>query len=70
MGVKLTQSVINRFKHIARSLPPIVRWVTKTYERGVKVGKKAYRPIAQRLQRHDTLSAWSVTIQPLATESS
>ena len=53
-----------------KGISPIVRWVTKTYERGVKVGKKACHPIAQRLQRHDTLSPWSVTVQPLAADSS
>lgn len=53
-----------------KGISPIVRLVTKTYERGVKVGKKAYHPIAGRLQRHDKLSPWSVTIPPLVADSS
>ena len=53
-----------------KGISPIVRLLTKTYERGVKVAKKAYRSITQRLQRHDTLSPWSVTIQPLVADTS
>lgn len=53
-----------------KGVSPIVRFVNKTYCTGVKLGKKAYAPIARRLERHETLSAWSVTIQPQIANSS
>ena len=53
-----------------KGVSPIVRFVNKTYSTGVKVGKKAYAPIARRLERHEILSAWSVTIQPQIANSS
>jgi hypothetical protein len=34
------------------------------YERGVRLTKAAFRPIAERLDRSETLPKWSLTIQP------
>jgi hypothetical protein len=47
-----------------RKLQPLVRQVTKTYERGVTLTKAQFRPVAQRLTRSPTLPKWSLTIQP------
>jgi hypothetical protein len=47
-----------------RKVHPIVRHVTKTYERGVKLTKAQFRPVAKRLIRSPTLPKWSLTIQP------
>jgi hypothetical protein len=34
------------------------------YERGVRLTKAAFRPIAERLTRSATLPKWSITIRP------
>jgi len=34
------------------------------YERGVRLTKAAFRPIAERLTRSAILPKWSVTIRP------
>ena len=47
-----------------RGRPPIVRELTKTYERGVRVKRAAFRAIEQRIRRSTTLPKWSVTIPP------
>lgn len=47
-----------------RGLRPIVRETTAVYERGVRLTKAAFRPIAERLNRSRTLPKWSLTIQP------
>jgi hypothetical protein len=47
-----------------RKVHPIVRHVTKTYERGVTLTKAKFRPIAKRLTRSSTLPKWSVVIKP------
>ena len=47
-----------------RKVHPIVRRVTRTYERGVTLTKAQFRPIAKRLTRSPTLPKWSLTIQP------
>ncbi len=47
-----------------RGLHPIVRETTTLYERGVRLTKAAFRPIAARLTRSLTLPKWSVTIRP------
>ncbi len=47
-----------------RGLRPIIRPTTAGYERGVRLTKAAFRPIAARLTRSPTLPKWSVTIQP------
>jgi hypothetical protein len=48
-----------------RSLRPIIRETTAVYERGVRLTKAAFRPIAERLTRSPTLPKWSVTIRPI-----
>jgi hypothetical protein len=47
-----------------RGLRPIIRETTAVYERGVRLTKAAFRPIAERLSRSPTLPKWSVTIRP------
>jgi hypothetical protein len=48
-----------------KGLHPIVQWVTTTYERGKRMSRQAFAPLAQRLQRSETLPRWSVLIEPL-----
>ncbi|MFO0818733.1 MAG: hypothetical protein U1A77_12375 [Pirellulales bacterium] len=48
-----------------KGLHPIVQWVTTTYERGKRISRQAFAPLAQRLQRSETLPRWSVLIEPL-----
>lgn len=43
---------------------PIVREIQRLYETGVTLTKSAFRPIAERLQRHDDLRKWSLAIRP------
>jgi len=43
---------------------PIVRLIEKTYNIGVRIAKKAFKPIASRLQRHKDLPKYDVLIQP------
>jgi Rhodopirellula transposase DDE domain len=47
-----------------RGLRPIIRETAAVYERGVRLTKAAFRPIAERLTRSPTLPKWSVTIRP------
>ena len=47
-----------------RGIRPIIRETAAVYERGVRLAKAAFRPIAERLTRSPTLPKWSVTIQP------
>ncbi len=47
-----------------RGLRPIVRETTAVYERGVRLTKAAFLPIATRLTRSATLPKWSVNIRP------
>jgi hypothetical protein len=47
-----------------RSTSPVVREITATYERGVRIAKAAFRPIAERLIRSEALPKWSLCIQP------
>ena len=47
-----------------RGNAPLVRQIEQVYERGVKLTKSAFRPIAARLQRAQDLSKWSVSIAP------
>ena len=47
-----------------RGLHPLVRETAATYERGVRLTKSAFRPVAERLIRSPTLPRWSVTIRP------
>ena len=47
-----------------RTIHPLIREVTTIYERGVRLTKTAFGPIATRLIRSRTLPKWSLTIQP------
>ena len=47
-----------------RKVHPLIRQITKTYERGIRLTKVEFRPIAERLIRSATLPKWSLKIQP------
>ena len=47
-----------------RGVRPLVREVTLTDDRGVRVGKAAFVAVAERLTRSETLPKWSVVIRP------
>ncbi len=47
-----------------RTVRPIVRETTAVYERGVRLAREAFQPIAERLIRSLTLPKWSVVIKP------
>lgn len=47
-----------------KSIRPIVRKLDDTYRRGVKLTKAEFAPIAERLQRPNTIGRWSVVITP------
>ena len=47
-----------------RKVRPLIREITTTYERGVRLTKTAFAPIAKRLIRFQTLPRWSLRIQP------
>jgi hypothetical protein len=47
-----------------RGLQPIVHRLQGLYERGVRLTRSAFRPIAERLNRSQTLHKWSLVITP------
>lgn len=47
-----------------RGVKPIVHLLDRVYEKGVRITKAAFRPIAARLERSATLPKWSVVIHP------
>jgi transposase len=47
-----------------RTIHPLIREVATTYERGVRLTKTAFGPIANRLIRSQTLPKWSLIVQP------
>lgn len=47
-----------------RGVHPLVREITTTYSRGVRLTKALFRPIAERLIRSATLPKWSLSILP------
>lgn len=47
-----------------RGVAPIVHLLDRTYETGVRIIPRLFRPIAARLERSTTLPKWSVVIQP------
>ena len=51
------------------SVSPIVRFVDKAYEKGVRLSKKSFRSFSSRLKRSDSLPKWSLEIPPVAAES-
>jgi transposase len=47
-----------------KGIPPIVHLLDKEYPTGVRLTKKAFRPIASRLERSEIIPKWSLIIQP------
>jgi transposase len=47
-----------------RGVRPIVHFLDRVYETGIRLTKSAFRPIAARLERSPTLPKWSVIIRP------
>ena len=47
-----------------RTIHPLIRQITSTYERGVRLTEAQFRPIAERLIRSATLPKWSLRIRP------
>ena len=47
-----------------KGLRPVVELLERAYDKGVRVAKKAFRSIAQRLQRDAALPKYSVRISP------
>jgi hypothetical protein len=43
---------------------PIVSLIERTYDIGVRIAKKVFKPIASRLQRHKDLPKYDILIQP------
>ncbi len=46
---------------------PVVHLLDRVYDKGVRVAKKSYQPVASRLDRDSELSKYSVRIQPQST---
>ena len=44
--------------------PPIVQLLDNAYKNGVRVAKKAFHKIEERLERHASLPKYCVRIQP------
>lgn len=49
-----------------RGVAPLVHLMDGVYEKGIRVSRAAFRPLAARLQRSPTLPKWSLVIQPQA----
>jgi len=47
-----------------KAVRPIVQLLDKAYENGVRVAKKAFHKIEERLERHVSLPKYGVRIQP------
>jgi hypothetical protein len=47
-----------------RGVAPLIHLLDCTYDTGVRLTKKLFRPIAERLLRSPSLPKWSLTIQP------
>ncbi len=47
-----------------RGLSPMIHRIEKAYERGIRLTRAAFRPIAKRLKRSAQLPKWSVVIDP------
>lgn len=47
-----------------RGVQPFVHLLDRVYNTGVRLTKRLFRPIANRLLRSPTLPKWSLTIQP------
>ena len=53
----------------ARKAETIFGWLDKTYEKGVRLSEKVFRPIDDRLQRSELLPKWSAVILPVAADA-
>jgi len=47
-----------------KAVRPVVQWLDKVYANGIRVAKKAFRKIEERLERHASLPKYCVRIQP------
>jgi len=47
-----------------KALRPVVCLLDKVYATGVRLAKKAFKKVEQRLQRHEALPKYCVRIQP------
>lgn len=47
-----------------RGIAPLVHLLDRVYDTGIRLTKRLFRPIADRLLRSPTLPKWSLTIQP------
>ncbi len=47
-----------------RGVAPIVHLLDRVYETGVRLPPRAFRPIAARLERSESLPKWSLVIHP------
>jgi hypothetical protein len=47
-----------------KGVRPVVELLERTYEKGVRIAKKAFRAVAQRLQRDEALPKYCVRITP------
>ena len=47
-----------------KGVHPIVELLDRVYEKGIRIAKKAFRPIEKRLKRDEEIPKYSVTIQP------
>ena len=48
-----------------KGIKPVVEVLENIYKKGVKIAKKAFQPIAERITRHPVLPKYCITIQPL-----
>jgi hypothetical protein len=49
-----------------KGIKPMVDVLETVYKKGVKISKKAFQPIADRITRHPVLPKYCITIQPLS----
>jgi hypothetical protein len=47
-----------------KTIHPVVQLLNQVYDRGIRIAKKAFRLIEERLERHETLPKYWVRIQP------
>ena len=47
-----------------KAVRPIVQLLDKAYANGVRVAKKAFQKIEERLERHVSLPKYGIRIQP------
>ena len=47
-----------------RNVTPIVHLLDRIYDTGVRLSPRAFRPIAARLERSQSLPKWSLVIHP------